>query len=156
MAGNPIRINNYDYRLFFEKITRQGEQMKPNTSNNDEHALKMPEIIDYIHTSGLFTECNDDECMKCGCPAYASCPNCIMHKMEDVFKQGYAKAIDIIKDAIFLCTIGNSNNVDRLRLLKEIAKLSHSPPSDSLRRKLGKVVPSKDKMVDTHIPKESK
>jgi len=36
MAGNPIRINNYDYRIFFEKITRQGEeQMKPNTSNSE-------------------------------------------------------------------------------------------------------------------------
>jgi len=74
--------------------------MKPNT--NDEHELNMPEIIDYIHTSGLFSGCNEDSCNKCGCPAYASCPNCLMHKMEDVFKQGYAKAISEFKENILM------------------------------------------------------
>jgi len=98
-------------------------QMKPNTSNNDEHALKMPEIIDYIHTSGLFTECNDDECMKCGCPAYASCPNCIMHKMEDVFKQGYAKALEGVGKIIEKAELLGGIWINGEELKQEIAKL---------------------------------
>jgi hypothetical protein len=127
-------------------MEEERDKMKPNTSNNDEHALKMPEIIDYIHTSGLFTECNDDKCMKCGCPAYASCPNCIMHKMEDVFKQGYAKALDDVEKIVDVninevieilseCTIDEDSETAEImedtlknwkKFKQEIAKLKES------------------------------
>jgi len=112
--------------------------MKPNTSNNGEHEPNMPEIIDYIHTSGLFSGCNEDSCNKCGCPAYASCPNCIMHKMEDVFKQGYAKAQkEFEKKAVF-------NEKESMELLDRTFE-------EGIRQGYAKCKADVEKIIDNYI-----
>jgi len=109
--------------------------MKPNTPDNDEHkkGLSMnitnKEIVDYYRGKKiddadkllLDTARNN---FKQGYTKAMKDKNMLLKKNYALGEEyGRKKALDIIKDAIFLCTIGNSNNVDRLRLLKEIAKL---------------------------------
>lgn len=50
--------------------------------------INTEEILDLIHTSGLFSSNPIDDCPKCKCPIYFSCPNCIKHKLEEVYEKG--------------------------------------------------------------------
>jgi len=54
------------------------------------------EVIDFLHTSNLFGDTNDEYCKVCKTPLYSSCPNCIMHKIEQKYMQGRKDTIDEI------------------------------------------------------------
>lgn len=61
------------------------------------------EIIDFVHTSSMFSSNPIDDCPKCKCPIYFACPNCIMKALEKQYQLGFdeGKSVQRTKDLAF-------------------------------------------------------
>lgn len=60
-------------------------------------------VIDFVHTSGMFSSNPIDDCPKCKCPIYFACPNCIMKALELQYIEG--KNVQRTKDLELLSVI---------------------------------------------------
>lgn len=64
-------------------------------------------VIDFVHTSGMFSSNPIDDCPKCKCPIYFACPNCIMKALELQYIEG--KNVQRTKDLVVLMKSKDEN-----------------------------------------------
>jgi flagellin-specific chaperone FliS len=86
----------------------------------DTKEINTEEILDLIHTSGLFSSNPIDDCPKCKCPIYFSCPNCIKNKMEEVYNKGFNLAIKRVQDIVTKLKCGLEDYDEALTDLNDI------------------------------------
>ena len=58
------------------------------------------DIIDFVHTSGIFPNVNEDYCPKDKTPLYPACPNCIFELGTRLQKEERLKTIEWVKKQI--------------------------------------------------------
>jgi hypothetical protein len=81
------------------------------------------DIIDFVHTSGIFPNVNEDYCPKDKTPLYPACPNCIFELGTKLQKEERLKTIEWVKEEFYKLYHKKIRNQHEYLLMVEIMKI---------------------------------